>query len=129
MREEVKTAWTARLRSGQDRQVAGRLSDGVGGYCCLGVLCDMAEEAGVVDKTVGKHPFNGVGAVYYGDTDTVLPPAVMDWAGLSQDNPVTSEYQPLNADGSVAPFRYSLAELNDAGKTFSQIADVIDRDL
>lgn len=44
--KELKRKWVAALRCGLYKQVTGVLQDGVGGYCCLGVLCDI--EDGVV---------------------------------------------------------------------------------
>jgi hypothetical protein len=46
MNEEAKRLWVAALRSGKYDQTTGALRDGVG-YCCLGVLCEVAIEAGV----------------------------------------------------------------------------------
>jgi hypothetical protein len=51
---EVKAKWVAALRSGDYRQgrgaLAARLPDGVE-YCCLGVLMEIAAEAGVTDRS------------------------------------------------------------------------------
>lgn len=47
MNPEVKAEWLAALRSGAYKQAQARLFDPeTGGYCCLGVLCDIAEKRG-----------------------------------------------------------------------------------
>lgn len=40
---ELKRKWIEALRSGRYRQTTGRLTDGEGGYCCLGVLCAIQD--------------------------------------------------------------------------------------
>lgn len=42
MNPELKAKWVAALRSGEYRQVSGRLRKG-DGFCCLGVLCTVAD--------------------------------------------------------------------------------------
>lgn len=38
MDKKLKAKWVEALVSGKYQQIQGRLHDGVGGYCCLGVL-------------------------------------------------------------------------------------------
>ena len=40
MRIDIRNQWTAALRSGKYSQIRGRLLRD-GGFCCLGVLCDL----------------------------------------------------------------------------------------
>lgn len=117
MKAEVKAQWVAALRSGEYAQTKGRLRDG-SGYCCLGVLCEVAVKEGVIGKpTQGadgnfRYPGGHRGRPEGG----VLPRAVQEWAGLDSDNPVV--------DG------YTLVWLNDfEGWDFEQLADLIDRGL
>jgi hypothetical protein len=42
MNTELKQKWVEALRSGEYRQIRGRLNDYDNGYCCLGVLCKVA---------------------------------------------------------------------------------------
>lgn len=131
MKQEIKASWLEALRSGRFEQTDGALSkvrDGRLKHCCLGVLCELAVEAGVVDRDaqardvveggyVGYVP-KGYGA-HYGET-SVLPAAVTGWAELDETNPGVS-----GPDG-----RTSLAGLNDDHSyTFAAIADVIEREL
>ena len=44
-REEVVKRWVAALRSGEYKQTQGQLWSG-DGFCCLGVLCDLAAKDG-----------------------------------------------------------------------------------
>ena len=41
MDQEIKQKWVKALRSGEYTQTKGCLYNGVSGYCCLGVLCDI----------------------------------------------------------------------------------------
>jgi hypothetical protein len=116
---EVRAAWVAALRSGQYRQTTHRLKRQVKGsvhHCCLGVLCEIAAEAGLVDITSsGYLPRDG------GDlAESLLPSNVRQWAGLLSDGGCLREQQwHLN----------TLSRLNDNGRyTFEQIADVIESD-
>jgi hypothetical protein len=125
MKKRVKVKWVAALRSGDYRQIKGNLHQQSGetldlraGYCCLGVLCDLAYEAGVV-----RADFNTRSGIWsYGaDTDTgVLPREVLDWAGLKDPDP----FVPVGDD--VA----SLTTVNDDYLLpFSRIADLVEEHL
>jgi hypothetical protein len=74
MNPEIRARWVAALRSGEYRQGDGHLRMG-DRLCCLGVLCELAVEDGVV---------NGVqlsdGLWEYNGSAGWLPPAVVDWA-------------------------------------------------
>lgn len=129
MNNEIRTAWCARLRSGEVKQGTGALvkrdhKTGEILNCCLGVLTELAVEADILPEGTW---LPGVGAELKGFQDDglpgardgqtgVLPMKVALWAGLGvQTNPVTSQG--------------ALATLNDGGKTFIEIADAIERDL
>jgi hypothetical protein len=82
---EVRDEWVRRLRSGEYTQ--GLLTlyrSSLNEYCCLGVLCEVAREAGVVERSVDGYRVDALGAWYNG----VLPPAVAEWAGLDDVDPV-----------------------------------------
>lgn len=137
MNPEVKALWVTALRSGEYQQGQGvlRRNDH---YCCLGVLCELAVAAEGVDVSHVARKTNTVGVdnkttTYtnhrYDDEATVLPPAVLEWSGLDHSNPDTS----VTASEVPKPARspntlVSVAELNDGGWSFEQIADVIERD-
>ena len=134
MNPEVKDKWIQRLESGEFAQTRGALQQrpaGLGhstynpeGFCCLGVLCEIAREEGIVEvKRV-----NDSGRVVYGEVDSVaennsakwnasyLPEVVMHWAGMDSDS---GRFRTKDGEREI------LAHLNDDGATFEQIAQVI----
>jgi hypothetical protein len=128
---EIKKAWVEALRSGEYTQARGALCrtedmkyDEAGrtykaGYCCLGVLTDLAVKAGVVQWSPEPRApelqavVDGTGSWY-----SLTPPQVVTWAGLDR------------ADPKVGSGGVRLSELNDSGeKDFGQIAKIIEEEL
>lgn len=116
MKQEVAKAWVEALRSGQYQQGTGALRAEGGGYCCLGVLCDLSK--------LGTWS----GTRYCTTTEPwtyVLPSEVRLWAGM-----YTNE---ADLGKGEVPYRmaeneiYTLAAANDKGFTFTEIADYIER--
>lgn len=99
----VRDAWAAVLEAGivaqGNRQLRIDREDGPPAFCCLGVLCELALEAGAIESYVG-------GAGYPFDP-------VRRWAGL------------YTLDGGFDGGDDSLAAMNDAGLTFEAIAQTI----
>jgi hypothetical protein len=134
MNPEIKAQWTAALRSGEYQQSEGKLRTD-DGYCCLGVLCDLAVKA----KVIGEPHWgdnDGYGGYYkYGaeHNDAVLPAEVTFWAGIDDPNPDLDTTGPELPAGAVwdqgADEAPNLAQLNDGGTTFAVIADIIDAQL
>lgn len=118
MNREIRDQWTAALRSGEYRQGTGvlhRKGQDFDTFCCLGVLCDVAAKAGVIEATL--HEYDGLSEpVYYYDRhEAFLPKKVMEWAGITENSPhaVTEDH--------------TLVYLNDErALSFSEIADVIE---
>ena len=106
MYAHVKEKWIAALRSGKYKQTTGRLMRG-DGYCCLGVLCQIA----VDEKAVDVHEAFGPDLRW----SVGYPlPKVIAWAG--QDPNITTYAG------------WSLSDWNDKrGATFEQIADMIEQ--
>ena len=108
--------WIDALRSGEYKQVRGRLGKGTKksmGYCCLGVACEVAIANGV-DVARGREKQE---ICYDGITD-VLPISVCGWYGFGEDddNPVLDTYTGETCSGA-----------NDNKKrSFSTIADMIE---
>src|SRR6185437_7486402 len=122
MNPEVKDLWTGGLRSGEFTQGKGYL-DKDGKQCCLGVLCILAVRAGVeVDVFTDED-----GTVSYDGHDLLLPPSVMAWAGLDDENPAVTYVE----DGPFGPQSDGLGYVNDEveGGTFERIAGLIDAQL
>jgi hypothetical protein len=115
MNPAIKAKWVAALRSGEYKQGKAYLN-GPGGFCCLGVLCDlMVKEGDAPDWAANPEGEKSVFANWL----TTLPPHVAIWAELQHD-----EFGPR-----IGPNEESLAALNDGGMPFTQIAALIEEKL
>lgn len=139
VRDEVRAQWVAALRSGDYVQGTGYLTTikhGVRRDCCLGVLCQLAADAGVgVAVTIGKD-----GIRSYDGLDQLPPPSVWAWAtgseasaskmGTDFDVEVANPHY-LGEEDPSEPESWSscLSEENDAGKDFEHIAGLIETQL
>ena len=122
MNPEIRERWVKALLSGRYQQGYGALcairEDGSRGYCCLGVLEDLAVQDGITTEegARGSH-------VRYGPSGElgVLENEVSAWAGIENlsRNPMVMVRMP---DGQVLR---ALADLNDGGKDFAFIAAAI----
>lgn len=124
MNPDVKQKWIAALRSGDYKQTREQLRR-KNSYCCLGVLTDLYDK----DKVESKDRWCGDSYSYVNGeakckANSILPPPVMEWAGLKECNPTVKH--PSNKMGLDPDFA-SLAYLNDSKKlNFNQIADIIE---
>lgn len=110
-----KATWVEALRSGRYAQATGALEIATPSgpaFCCLGVRCSILAKAGVVDRTA-----DFLGHVQYDGSLGYLPDTALT-IGLNN----TGDLPLFDADGDS----HSLAQLNDEGFTFAQIADLID---
>lgn len=143
MNPEAKRAWLEKLRSKKFKQGIGALKivtevegeDTRVEYCCLGILCEAAVDAGVIPAPdIKNREFAGASVHYqaFGIDDwrsDVLPHEVMEWAGLLSPNPIL-EFPELatRTDGDVWKTRAAASEWNDDfAKSFEEIADAIER--
>lgn len=127
MNSKIKEAWVNALRSGNYEQDRERLRS-VNGYCCLGVLCDIyAKEHHVEWKFVGIEEKNPQPMDYwfFQGKSEMLPENVIDWAELESENPHVKIYEHED-DEYVWD---TIANVNDTGYTFSEIADIIQNQL
>lgn len=109
MLNENARLWVAALRSGRYRRTTGMLHRAKGGYCCLGVACEVYIQSG---GKLEKKRYPG-GQVSYAGEGGILPPVVVKWLGLRI------------ASGAYA--ETSLDKVNDTrGMTFKRIADIIE---
>lgn len=108
MKKTIADLWIANLRSGKYEQGLRALHRD-GKFCCLGVLCDLADPRGWYTRPGARFKS---WRVPYGETG-VLPREVSAWAGLQSVSP--------NHRG------IDLTQLNDNGYTFSYIADFIEK--
>ena len=128
MDKKIKRRWLRALRSGKYTQCKGSLHIKDDGFCCLGVLCDILRKDfdNVKWRDSGYHP--------NGDDDdeeceifqrtAVLPIEIMKYAKLCDRESYVEIVSPKDNESKV-----SLAELNDEGWTFEEIADVIAKQL
>lgn len=127
MNPDVRRTWVAALRSGEYAQASGKLTrlreDGSRAHCCLGVLCELAVEAGVLAPGVDA----GLRVVEYGARGAFnyLPAEVVTWAQLDDANP-TVGVPLIHVDGR---YTRTLSALNDQGTSFADIADLIEEQL
>lgn len=125
MKQEIRDEWVKRLRSGDYEQGLGYLRHGEEGeastYCCLGVLCEIAVEAGVIPPARTGTEGHEEDVWLYGNEnerdDTGLPHSVRMWAGVTSASG-------LVIDGPVS----NLVVANDSEHmSFAEIADIIEK--
>lgn len=120
MNPSVKEKWLEALRSGEYKQAVGRLRwPPTGGFCCMGVLCDLYhKETGdgtwvFIPATPNDHQSHS--HYTFLSEDGFAPDAVSTWAGLA---PYSTE------SGSEL---HVVAHLNDFKKqSFKTIAQYIE---
>jgi hypothetical protein len=122
MNPAVKAKWLEALRSGEYEQTTGTLHRVTSyretlfsaakpvGWCCYGVLCDVATKAGLSLSRKSDEDVE-----YFDGVVDYLPGSVVEWAGLSINDP--------EVQGR------SLAHRNDNGAPFAEIADLIEEQL
>lgn len=138
LKPEIKERWVNALRSGKYRQGKTelvqpdcKLGEGLV-YCCLGVLCDLASEDGVVPKlsslySTTRWPHDADGTTVspeewrWNQEESGLPcDAVVEWAfGEGAENIPRYLYM-----SNIA--QKTLYYMNDTGASFEEIADVIE---
>ena len=112
MNPQIKQKWVDALRSGEYQQTQNRLHD-ENGFCCLGVLCDLYLKENQLEWEL----VNNGNYYEFQYKAKILPLSVREWVGVGEGNPLVN-------DGHS-----TLAELNDGGSTFNEIADVIEKQL
>lgn len=103
----LKSKWVAALRSGNYKQAQGVLYRPSEGYCCLGLLCEVA------------------GAQYEKHRSDWWP--VID--GERADRGNGDEYLSESRFAIEAEVQERLAKMNDDGRSFDEIADYIEKHL
>ena len=113
MNKEIADKVVKELRNGNNKQGKGSLRNFEDEFCCLGVMCMIAVEEGIIKK---PRKNTKTGEYEFGEDKKTgtLPQAVVEWAG------VKSAYVAIPDGGT-------LMSLNDSGKTFEEIADVIEK--
>lgn len=148
MKRELRDKWTDRLRNGGLRQGSGALrtsydedgEDAEDRYCCLGVLCEIAVEQGLVERSLdddGERVLDAREWVYWtrgiDDRSNVYLPDVWNRQGPKLDAQIGASELPdawadLSDDWDAGSSRidFVLAAANDYGYSFDSIADLIE---
>lgn len=116
MNELVKPLWLNALRSDEFTQGAGVLHSNDDTYCCLGVLCELYMRHS--EENIDWRYDNHRAQYYLFGEEELLPVKVMEWAGI-EDNSGTINLSDMTYT--------TLAELNDSGYTFAELADLIEK--
>ena len=124
MKEEIRKRWVQALCSGKFKRGEESLYNAdFGAHCALGVLCELAVEDGVTERHDSQHG----GPSFYGKdrngSDSILPPEVVEWAGLDSPSPMVSYADDFN-HGETHFF--TVSEMNDMGASFEYIAEKIE---
>lgn len=128
MNKRIKQLWIDTLRSDTVKQGTGRLCklrDNEYEFCCLGVLCEIYQsEASNSENNLQPLQVNENNMGYYDkhfsyDTNFgILPDKVKYWSELGNSLGSYYENNRLHSD---------LASQNDSGKSFKEIADIIEK--
>lgn len=114
MKKEIADKWVVALRSGKYQQATKTLRNSEQSFCCLGVLCDISG-IGTWKDNVSNYryvPFDKAEDWQ----SSFLPYRVQDWAGMAR------------RDGTRTNGEPALSYLNDQGKTFEEIAEIIENE-
>lgn len=125
MNPDIKTEWVRRLRSGEYDQGSYYLRRD-GQYCCLGVLCEIAATVGVVAQVTETETDQGADGWLFDGAIAGLPASVREWSGISSGLAMYGDAPSGRTQGYC--HSHSLAEDNDKGLTFIEIADIIERE-
>lgn len=135
MRGEVLDEVVKRLRSGEYAQGNSALrrktkGGGPDRFCCLGVMCEIAVEEGVLTRMDAEVPGTSYAYSTTGENEAYtayLPPSVVEWAGMVSDQEKEASHEEYHYEerGSFdVGLNDSLAAMNDNGKhDFPAIAD------
>ena len=121
MDKEVKELWLTALRSGEYQQGKGYLKldypNGSVGYCCLGVLTNIASQLGVCNKLkkddrnrwlVSEQVFPGTEFEWSRSEGAYLLGSVKDWSGVDLED------------------QFALADINDGSSDFDKVIEYIE---
>jgi hypothetical protein len=133
MKKNVAKIWIKALRSGKYKQGKSFLkqfnSKGQPKHCCLGVLCELYNDTMKKNhkKTISVK-FRDDSHLYYGyvkfaNKNGSLPAVVRKWAGIK------NELGTFSYTERIFKHTKCLADLNDTGKKFSTIADIIEKNM
>lgn len=136
MKSAIRDLWLDLLVSGQYDQTQSELQSIEGGFCCLGVLCDIHANVAPSNK---RSSWEGADYNMRYDGETEFPSlTVSRWAfpELKKTYQMTEEWNEKKAEyvksvpdtpsGRAEALMHYLAKANDEGKSFVQIAKIIE---
>ncbi|CAB4197862.1 hypothetical protein UFOVP1323_51 [uncultured Caudovirales phage] len=129
MKKEIADLWIAALKSGEYAQTTETLQRVVAktendreilpGFCCLGVLCEVAIKHGLkITKELDRISNS---FMWYDSSRDYIPPVVQEWSGMK------SQSGEFRYDVGLDEYstKGELTVINDSGKTFEEIAEII----
>ena len=126
MNKEIKDKWVKALLSGEYQQCQGKLNDGNGGFCCLGVLTEVVE-----GKDCWEGPSNE-----FSDDRKIFQNAATCLAPQTKETVDWVDYLPVGHKAievsSAASVQNILIGMNDSAlnqKSFIEIAEWIEENL
>ena len=120
---ENRRIWVEALRSGKYKQATRKLRDDTS-FCCLGVACDIFDPKGWMrEKVPAAEGDYGMWLFRLERARTLLPRDVREMFGLRDS---VGGHAIILEDGEVSDDALTLADMNDQGLTFEEIADVIE---
>lgn len=124
MKTDIRDRWVAKLESGEYAHGRTALTyESANGkrFCCLGVLCEIAVEDGIIERKREVNYCGEATSVYqYGSQKNsyLLPEEVVEWAGLESSNPKAATPGRWHA-------RTTLAYINDNARSFDPVIALI----
>jgi len=133
MKQNVMKKWVKALRSGKFKQGQGTLkqydSEGNIKHCCLGVLCELYNETmkknkkkTLPEKVCDNDSDFSYGYSRFGGKKEDLPKELMKWDGIGNSMGAFTTDNPIHD-------QYNLADLNDTGRKFTTIANIIEKNV
>jgi hypothetical protein len=129
MKKEVAKKWVKALRSGKYKQGQSYLKKfndkGEPRHCCLGVLCELYNDTmkknrkKTLSTQISSKTSTEPNYVTFNGSDCSLPIEVRRWADIKDGLGL------FNAETETE----CLADLNDRGKKFKTIADIIEKNI
>ena len=129
MKNNIMKKWVKALRSGKYKQGQGTLkqfnSKGQAEHCCLGVLCELYNQdmkknkkKMLSEKIYDNHIDFYHGYCRFDDHKEDLSKKVKDWAGIRNGLGLFTD-----SNGELT----TLADLNDTGRKFKTISNIIEK--
>lgn len=135
MKQNIMKKWINALRSSKFKQGTGTLkqynSNGNAQHCCLGVLCELYNQEMKKNKKKtlpekvydNDYDFSNGYSRFAGNKED-LPKDVMKWAGLKNS---LGKFYVEDFGNNLCLGENSLADLNDTGKKFKTISNIIEK--